>query len=583
MHSFSGTQRSSLLKHLVQSIMRACLLPSHVALATDFGQCLADVRSNKLGPVGLDSVGRNITNANASAVSYDICISACGAGQEPFQWSVFSQQFSSWLLPWLALVSQLPFGANDKLENLESVLLTMGSPTLAAYSLTLTVLNGRWIARRFASYHYPNTRNAVRILSSLQQSPLRVTTESTLLASLVILPHNDEWWKELVLWLDYTHTWSISAVTSIAWVVIAYLFTVVDSFTGNIIAAVNANGQGVGSLWLWLLPIVIGWLQISPKCDSVRLSNAVKRANTIAYVATEDEPRLASSKSDQRAISLNFENEDETRQDEQCTAPVYNYARFLPWVQAVEDVSDAFRAASYRCHSHESVTAGTKWEDSGDVPHRNNRMGTIPDVEVYCQPPPVVIRPLRSRWGPGVVSRMLMASALALLLQWGTTGAAVVVVWFTPTKGLGCRSAAYVAFGVLSTVVWLMLVTSSVLTHYSTMQPREYKSHAISPVAVRVARSLSIILRRLGKFIAALNAVWIIVTCMFQFSNFFDRCYCNSSVFGLGKHAYNVMEPTAVDVTDMRIAWIGGVCLAGGTAVIFTGFVNLFINPPLPE
>ena len=90
--------------------------------------------------------------SNATAITYNLCISQCGAGQEPFQWAIFSQQFSSWLLPWLALVSQLPFGANDKLDNLESMLLTLGSPTLAAYSLALTVLNGRWIAQLFSNY-----------------------------------------------------------------------------------------------------------------------------------------------------------------------------------------------------------------------------------------------------------------------------------------------------------------------------------------------------------------------------------------------------------------------------------------------
>src|SRR6266446_1906807 len=87
------------------------------------------------------------STSNATAITYDLCVSQCGAGQEPFQWTVFSQQFSSWQLPWLALVSQLPYGANDKLDNLESMLLTLGSPTLAlaAYSLALTVLNRRWI------------------------------------------------------------------------------------------------------------------------------------------------------------------------------------------------------------------------------------------------------------------------------------------------------------------------------------------------------------------------------------------------------------------------------------------------------
>jgi hypothetical protein len=58
------------------------------------------------------------------------------------------------------------------------MLLTVGSPTLAAYSLALTVLNGFWIARRFSFVGYPNARNAVKILSSLQQSSLEVVSLS---------------------------------------------------------------------------------------------------------------------------------------------------------------------------------------------------------------------------------------------------------------------------------------------------------------------------------------------------------------------------------------------------------------------
>lgn len=149
---------------------------------------------------------------------------------------------------YLALVSQLPFGANHRLDNLVSMLLTVGSPTLAAYSLALTVLNGHWISRRFSHLSYPNVRNAVKILSSLQQSALQVNTDDSLLASLVVLHANDDFWEELAVWLNYVHTWfvfsvvflyycsfwhrSISAVASILWVIIAYAFTVVDSFTG---------------------------------------------------------------------------------------------------------------------------------------------------------------------------------------------------------------------------------------------------------------------------------------------------------------------------------------------------------------
>ncbi|KAG6831351.1 hypothetical protein H0H87_005496 [Tephrocybe sp. NHM501043] len=324
------------------------------------------------------------------------------------------------------------------------MLLTVGSPTLAAYSLTLTVLNGRWIARRFSSYTFPNTREAVRILSSLQQSPLQINTRHSLLASLIVLPSNDDWWRELVVWLDYTHSWSISAVTSIAWVIIAYVFTVIDSFIGDITASINANGQGVGSLWIWLLPVVIGWLQISPKCSTTRLYQAMKRANNIAYIATPFGTQvLASSLSDEQAITLRQGVDDALYHDENCTIPIYNYARFLPWVQAVEDVSDAFRAASERAHFHRPVNPEIIWQKEERYPNGvnpRNRIGTRVQVEEYCLP--LGERPPQRRnvWGPNVFSRTIVASLIALSLQWGTAGAAMVVVWFTPTTGKFVRT-----------------------------------------------------------------------------------------------------------------------------------------------
>jgi hypothetical protein len=72
-------------------------------------------------------------------------------------------------------------------------------------------------------------------------------------------------------------------------------------------------------------------------------------------------------------------------------------------------------------------------------------------------------------------------------------------------------------------------------------------------------------------------------TCVSQFASFFDRCYCGSSVFGRGKSAFYVVKLMSGDVPPMKNAWIGGVCLAGVTAVLFVGFVNVFINPPLPD
>ena len=71
---------------------------------------------------------------------------------------------------------------------------------------------------------------------------------------------------------------------------------------------------------------------------------------------------------------------------------------------------------------------------------------------------------------------------------------------------------------------------------------------------------------------------------MLQFGNFFDRCYCNSSVFSLGAHAYDVIQLVPPDdISALRTAWIGGVCLAAGSAGVYFVLVNLLINPTLPD
>ena len=340
-----------------------------------------------------------------------------------------------WLVPWLALLSQLPFGANDKFDNLESALLTLGSPALAAYSLALTVLNGRWIRQLFSKYRYPNAENAVRILNNLQQSPLRVDTDDVLLASLIMLPQNDEWWKELIVWLEYPHTWSISVATSITWVTFTYIFTMVHYLTQD----TSPNGDGVGSigpLWFWLLPIVVGWLQLSPKCDSFRLHQAVDRANSIAHVAdSTSQPIKAEDSSRRRAIDIARSEPDNVRRDEHSTPPIYNYARFFPWIQNVLAVSDTFGIICERDHYHDPVDPQTMWQDRNS---EGSDAFTAVLVANYSVPRPgSAYHHPRHRWGLGgsALSRMFIASAVALALQWGTTGGAIIIVWFTSAFG----------------------------------------------------------------------------------------------------------------------------------------------------
>ncbi|KAG1773280.1 hypothetical protein EV702DRAFT_583207 [Suillus placidus] len=536
--------------------------------------------NQSLDPSGLvNGNGGNVSSSdimNAVGFTYQICLSQCGSGTQNPTWANISQQFGAWLLPYLALISQLPFGARHRVDNLMSAILTVGSPVLAGYSMILTILNANWISRRFDDLSFPNTKYAVRILISLQQNPLRISNEDSLLSSLVVLPDNDDWWPTIADFLDYTHTWSIASVTSVAWVVVAYLLTIASSLS-DVPSNINSNGQGTGSVWLWLIPIVIGWLQLSPKCDYARVRKAMDNADAMAFVATDDGVVKASDLSERRAVSIDTNMESPSSPHEMLTPPVYNYARAIPWSQSAEDVFNTFRIASDNIRIHKPVTTGATWKNANrrNFIEPSNRRGNASDVNAYCRPPRYAVR---SPWATGMFFRMFVASLLPLALQWATTGAAVLVVYFTPTVGLGCRSLGYLIYGALATIVWAMLVMSSILSHYASSYSDRPRS-PFSSITICLAKVVSNLLRWGGKLVAIVNAIWIIVAGMLQFTSIYDNCYCNSSVLGRGaQYAYDIVVFDGLDLNQTKAAWFGALALAGSTSLGFIFYMSLLTD-----
>ncbi|KAG2110070.1 hypothetical protein BD769DRAFT_98125 [Suillus cothurnatus] len=515
---------------------------------------------------------------SAAGFTYETCLAHCGSGTQNPTWANISQQFGAWLLPYLALISQLPFGARHRVDNLMSAILIVGSPVLAGYSMILTVLNANWISRQFDDLSFPNTKSAVRILISLQQSPLRISNDDSLLSSLVVLPDNDEWWPTTAEFLDYTHTWSIASVTTIAWVVVAYILTVASSLS-DVPSNINSNGQGTGSVWLWLIPIVIGWLQLSPKCDYTRVRKAMDNADAMAFVATDnsDEVVKASHLSEMRAVSIDTDMENPSSPDEMLTPPVYNYARAISWSRSAEDVYNAFRIASKKAKDHKPVAIGAKWKNTNkkDFIEPSNRKGNVSEVNAYCRLPRDTVW---SPWATGMFFRMFVASLLPLALQWATTGAAVLVVYFTPTVGLGCRSLGYLIYGALATMIWAMLVVSSILSHYAFSYSDRPRS-PFSSITIRLVKVVANLLRWGGKSMAIINAIWIIAAGMLQFTSVYDNCYCNSSVLGRGaQYAYDIVVFDHVDLSQTKAAWFGALALAGTTSLGFIFYMNLLTD-----
>jgi hypothetical protein len=166
-----------------------------------------------------------------------------------------------------------------------------------------------------------------------------------------------------------------------------------------------------------------------------------------------------------------------------------------------------------------------------------------------------------------IFQRVSVAFLFALILQWGTAGAAIIILWFTPTVGLGCRSFTFLLYAVASTVAWFFLVTSSFLAHFLS------RRHPVFPTFFSIIKGL---LYWAGNILAVLNAVGIIVASILQFSNVYENCYCNSSVLGLkAHHAYDTI---LVAGSDVKKPWAAGVVLGCACTFVYILFVYILFG-----
>lgn len=154
--------------------------------------------------------------------------------------------------------------------------MSIGSPALAAYSLMITSYNTRMVYKRTNLTQYKKRADVAKALVVLQQTPLSLTTDTHLLESLSV---DSQWRKEILERLGNRNAWSLAAGFSVAWVVIAFGFTLIDSFVsfGNPDNS-GSEGLAVGTLWLWLLCLVIGWLWV-PIFSSNEVEAALNHAN----------------------------------------------------------------------------------------------------------------------------------------------------------------------------------------------------------------------------------------------------------------------------------------------------------------
>jgi hypothetical protein len=104
------------------------------------------------------------------------------------------------------------------------------------------------------------------------------------------------------------------------------------------------------------------------------------------------------------------------------------------------------------------------------------------------------------------------------------------------------------------------------------------KSSPRKPLSARVSLALSGCLRRMGKLLAIANAGWVITTCILQYSDIYDTCFCNSSMITRGAAAYITMTETPAQAALAQHAWIGALVLVFTSALAFIVLVTLLVD-----
>jgi hypothetical protein len=188
----------------------------------------------------VDAFGNPATSvADAFGYNYEACLTQCGTGAGPIEFITTVQQSTLWFLPYLTLLAQLPFVTKDKVGDVKVLLITLGSPMLALYSMFLTLSNWQWL-KDFSYRLCVRARDdpesdldfvLPEIVGRLQGFPITIL-DGDLLVSGLTFKENRQWWIELRNHLrDRERGLSASGLAQLLLAVIVYIFSVGEALS----------------------------------------------------------------------------------------------------------------------------------------------------------------------------------------------------------------------------------------------------------------------------------------------------------------------------------------------------------------
>lgn len=188
-----------------------------------------------------------------------------------------------------------------------------------------------------------------------------------------------------------------------------------------------------------------------------------------------------------------------------------------------------------------------------------------------------------------------------------------MIAYLTPTVGLGCRSGGYLTYGVVATISWALILCSFLLSHAVSLRyqdiyvgrrdfiprkenrdlegagessqmllkdrfdqesnPSNLSAHRRTPLHSILAFA-TVMTRITGKLIATVNACWIVISAIFEYTGVYSNCWCATNADVLGSRAWAVLFATPQSFqTVARSYWVGVVIFSFGVcSVTYVGF-----------
>jgi hypothetical protein len=263
--------------------------------------------------------------------------------------------------------------------------------------------------------------------------------------------------------------------------------------------------------------------------------------------------------------------------DEACQGPAYNYARILTYPRLRDRIIGEFEKKRNLLETQQAQ--GGLAEPVQGIPRNNTS-------QLEAGPSHNVDEPYMT-WEDVEMSsdwkwNFITSNAIAVFLQWGVTGSATVISYLTEVRGLGCRSGSYLLYGIFATSAHILLLISVFLSHHVMLVYQRERRTGAGGVQHQVPRSaqikwigrLAVLMRFFGKSVAVINAIWIMLSSLFELIGFYESCWCTGTVLGLGSRAWVVLFVSGDKMREeAEASWVGGLAMSLFT-MIFTYLVS---------